>query len=219
MKITCISGSNIEPARDRSASTRACELIGSIIHEKHGQDVTVELLRLIDYEMKPCRMCGSCIDVGACVRDEAFNKIYETIKDSDALFVVCPHYAPFPSKLMILLEKLQEIWYLNWCSDHHYSAPYAGLPLGLVGHGGQSDEALPYYKKALLDPLALAFTAVEMQVVGVDEESPNGVVFGITDLRQTPGSIFVSIDHDWEDIRRKLTPLVDHVMFRIKASV
>jgi len=219
MKITCISASNIEPARSHSASTRACEIIRQLIQEKHGKNVDVDILPLIDYEMKPCRMCGSCIDAGICVRDDAFNRIYAAIKESDALFVVCPHYAPFPSKLMILLEKLQEIWYLSWCQDNHYRAAYAGLPLGLVGHGGQSDQALPYYQKALLDPLAAAFSSVEMKVVGAGDDAPNGVVFGITDLRQNPGSIFVSIDHDWECIRLKLAPLVDNVMTEVLASL
>jgi len=59
----------------------------------------------------------------------------------------------------------------------------------------------------------------QMKVVGAGDDAPNGVVFGITDLRQNPGSIFVSIDHDWDSIRLKLAPLVDNVMIEVLASL
>jgi len=213
MKILCISASNVEPARDRSASTRTCELIRELIHAECNAQV--DILRLLEYEMTPCRMCGKCFEAGKCVRDEAFNKIYESLAEADAVFVVCPHYAPLPSKLMMLLEKLEEICYLNWCQNQNYQTVVFGKPIGLVAHGGQPSSAASYYKTALLDPLALAFSSVQMVVVAADEQSPHGVVFGIKNLRQIPDSIFVEIEHDWKDIGSRLSPLVKNVLGRI----
>jgi multimeric flavodoxin WrbA len=213
MKITCISASNVEPAREHSASTRACELIRDLAQAEGDAQVTI--VPLIDYEMKPCRMCGKCVEAGKCVHDRAFNQVYQRLAEADAVFVVCPHYAPFPSKMMILLEKLQEICYLNWCQDQGYRTIVHQKPVGLVAHGGQTAEAIPYYKKALLDPLALSFASVQMKVVGAGEQEPNGVAFGIKDLSLTPGSLFVSIEHDWDDIRGMLAPLVKHVLAEV----
>ncbi len=56
MQIICISAANVEPAREYSASTRACELIGALAQAEC--DVQVDILPLIDYELTPCRMCG-----------------------------------------------------------------------------------------------------------------------------------------------------------------
>ncbi|MBU0936436.1 MAG: NAD(P)H-dependent oxidoreductase [Spirochaetes bacterium] len=212
MKITCISASNIEPARGQSASTKACEVLRDIIHTELGSDAEVEILPLIDYELLPCRMCGECIDSGTCTRDAAFRSVFSRIVGSDALFLVCPHYAPLPSKVMMLLEKMQEIWYLNWCRDKTYNAPYARCPIGLVGHGGQTLEALPYYKRALLDPLANAFASVQLQIASAGPDWPTGAVFAIQSLVPTADSIFVTITHDWNEIRRRLLPLAANVL-------
>jgi multimeric flavodoxin WrbA len=213
MRILCISASNVEQARDRSASTRTCELIHELI--KTECEAQVEILRLLDYEMIPCRMCGQCYTTGKCEHDEHFNQIYQKLADADALFVVCPHYAPLPSKLMMLLEKLEEICYLNWCQDQKYKTIVFQKPIGLVAHGGQPTKSANYYKTALLDPLALAFSSVQMKVVGSDEQSPNGVVFGVKNLHLVPDSIFVEIEHDWNDIRSRLSPLVKNVVGQI----
>lgn len=217
MKITCISASNVEPARDHSASTRACELIRNILQEEHGSDLQVEIVPLIDYEMKPCRMCGQCLAAGKCARDIAFNQIYARLAEADAVFVVCPHYAPLPSKLMMLLEKLEEICYLNWCQNQQYQTIVYRKPIGLVAHGGQPMDAAPYYKTALLDPLALAFSSIQMRVAGASEQWPNGVVFGIQKLSLPPSEFFVRIEHDWEAIRGMLAPLVRNVLAQVES--
>ena len=213
MQIICISASNVEPAREHSASTRACELIRELAQAEC--DAQVDILPLIDYELTPCRMCGKCLEVGKCVRDNAFNQIYARLAEADAIFVVCPHYAPLPSKLMMLLEKLEEICYLNWCQNQQYQTIVYRKPIGLVAHGGQPMDAASYYKTALLDPLALAFSSIQMRVASAGEMWPNGVAFGVQKLSLPPGEIFVRIEHDWDDIRGRLTPLVKNVLAQV----
>ena len=211
MNIVCISASNVQPARQHSASTVTCELIREQILAAEASS-QVEILPLIDYALKPCRMCGECLPTACCSQDEAFNRLHTKMQAADALFLVCPHYAPIPSKVMIMLEKLEEMAYLNYCQDNAYHTPLYGKPIGIIAHGGQTEEALPYYKTALLDPLANAFASVQLRVIGADEAWPNGVTFGIQNLSMPADSIFVTIDHDWEAIRARIKPLVDNVV-------
>jgi multimeric flavodoxin WrbA len=214
MKVVCLSASNINPARQHSASTRTCELIRDQLLEKQPS-IDVEIVPLIDYAMKPCRMCGECLPALRCSQDEAFNQVHARLQSADAVFLVCPHYAPIPSKVMILLEKMEEMAYLKYCQDNTFLTPVHGKPIGIVAHGGQTEEALPYYKTALLDPLANAFTSVQMRVIGAGEQWPNGVTFGIKSLTMPTNSIFVTIEHDWQVIRQRIQPLVENVIAAI----
>lgn len=217
MKITCISASNIERARRHSVSTRTCELIGKILVEEFGAGVEVEIVPLIDYELTPCRMCGECFDSGWCIRDEAFNQVLAKLIAADAVFIVSPHYAPIPSKLVMLFEKLEEMTYLHSVDDPHYRSALHRKPVGIIAHGGQTEEALSYYKTALLDPIATALTSVQMRVIGANEKWPYGVAFGIQNLTKPDDSIFVKIDHNWALIRERITPLVRNVAAEVLA--
>jgi multimeric flavodoxin WrbA len=212
MKITCLSASNVERARQNSASTHACQIVAELVAERNLPGAEVEIVPLLDYDLVPCRMCGQCLKVERCANDEAFTRLYARLIESDAVFVVAPHYATLPAKLVILLEKLQEMTYLRWCADNNYRFTLDHKPVGLIAHGGQTEEALPYYKTALLDPLAMALASVQMNVAGAGEAWPNGVTFGIKSLTQPPGSVFVEIEHDWDSIKQRIAPLVENVI-------
>ena len=168
---------------------------------------------LIDYELRPCRMCGQCFASGFCTRDEAFNAVYREMIAADAVFLVCPHYAPLPSKVMVLMEKLEEIAFLNYCADQNCRLPLYQKPVGIVAHGGRIEDAgaLAYYQTALLEPLAMDLASVQMRVICGCEESPKRVVFGIKTIAMRPDSIFVDITQDWEAVRLHLAPLVANV--------
>ena len=213
MKYTCISAANIAPARATSASTRACATLAELLHEKDSA-AQISVLPLLDYELRPCRMCGDCFDSGFCTHDEAFNAVYRAIIAADAVFLVCPHYAPIPSKVMVLMEKLEELAFLKYCADNNHHTPLYNKPVGIVAHGGQTESAatLGYYKTALLDPLANALASVQMRVAGAGEGWPNGAVFGIRAIGMRPESIFVDITHDWVAIRARLAPLAANVV-------
>ncbi len=136
--VTCLSASNVELNRDQSASTRACQMIGEILkEEKPDLQAEVEIIPLLDYEMKSCRMCGKCFETGRCARDNAFNQVMDAMARADALFLVCPHYAPFPSKVMILLEKLEEIVFLKSCADPDFRFAWYQKPMGIIAHGAK----------------------------------------------------------------------------------
>jgi len=219
MKFVCISAANIEVARNHSASVRTCQLAGAIL-EFECPGASVEVVPLIDYDMKPCRMCGECVEKMLCTRDAAFNRVFKKMQSAQGLLVVVPHYAPLPSKLMILLEKMQEIAYLGWCADEkNFRFPLAGVPLAVIGHGGQTGaEALEYYQRALVEPVARAFAGCGLSVVSGGDGMPYGVSFGIQSLTKRPDSIFVDIQHDWAGIRGRIMPLVKNLAAAAAAS-
>jgi multimeric flavodoxin WrbA len=212
MKITCISAANIEVARNNSTSVHACELVRDLLQSEQP-DAEVEIVPLIDYEMMPCYMCGKCLEKQRCARDEAFNHVLEKMIAADGIFIVVPHYAPLPSKLMILFEKMEEIAYLNWCADSAYRFPLHEKPAGVIGHGGQqpTEAVLAYYKRMLVEPVAAALSSLSVRVIGAGDDWPNGVAFGIRSISKRDDSIFVDIQHDWEEVRRRIAPLVHNV--------
>ncbi len=212
MKIACLSAANIEPARDHSASVRACELVRDLLLEE-CPSAQVEIIPLIDYEMKPCRMCGRCLETERCARDEAFNQVFEKLISADGIFVIVPHYAPLPSKLMILFEKMEEIAFLKWTENQAYRFPLTVKPAGVIGHGGQpaTEQVLAYYQRMLVEPVAAALGSVGMRVIGAGDQEPNGVTFGIRSISRRDDSIFVDIQHDWDEVRQRIAPLVHNV--------
>ena len=217
MKIICVSASNVEQARPNSASTHTCELIREILLAKPSLHAEVEIVPLVDYGLTPCNMCGKCFETGRCNDDKQFNLIFEKLIGADGLFFVVPHYATIPSKLVMLLEKLEEIMYLKTYDDPDYRSPLYKKPVGIIAHGGQTEEAISYYKSALLDPMATALTSVQMQVVGASEKWPYGVAFGVKNISKRPDSIFVEIEHDWSSIQERIRPLVANVVQKIAA--
>lgn len=212
MKIACISAANIDVAREHSASVHACELVRELLCDVLP-DAMVEIIPLIDYELKPCRMCGQCFGPQRCARDEAFNQVFEKMVAADGIFVVVPHYAPLPSKLMMLFEKMEEIAFLHWSANSSYRFPLHQKPAGVIGHGGQqgTDEVLAYYHRTLVEPVSMALGSVSMRVIGAGTRWPNGVTFGIRSIEKPADLIFVDIQHDWEDVRQRIAPLVQNM--------
>ncbi len=209
MDLLCISASNIQPFKKQSASTRICEMAGDIARNAGARAQT---LALIDYELEPCRMCGKCQPAGRCRHDRDFNTVYERMQTADGVLLVAPHYAPFPSKVMILFEKIQELAFLGYCRDHAYRSPLQGKPLGVIGHGGQTGDPVGYYQAALVEPLARAMAGVGMQVAPAGEGFPWGTAFGIRSIEYPAGEIFCRIEYDWEVVRERITPLVSNLV-------
>ncbi len=215
-KITCISASNNAPARGRSVSTLVCDLFASQIAAFATLSTTVRVLPLLDYELKPCRMCGKCYQKNSCAEDSAFNTIFEEMCQSDAFFFVVPHYATLPAKLIILFEKLEEMLYLHWTHDPSYCLPFNGKPAGLVVHGGMEDsrKVNAYYQRALLEPLKNMVESCGLQVIDPGKGQPRGVIFGIKKIHLPANEeIMVRIDHDWEMIASRTQPLAENMAF------
>lgn len=221
MIITCISTSNVKSMGNNSISTKVCDLIKDIIKEEGKDDLKVNIVPLMDYEFKPCIMCGECNETKKCIYDENFNEIYSRILESSGIFLVVPHYATIPSKLTIILEKIQEFCFINYCSGKNIPFVLRKKPIGIIAHGGQqiSQEVLEYYKTALLDVVANSLAGVGMKIVGSNNQYSNGVVFGITDMKKANSTLLPDMIHDMKDIKETITPLVNNMLLEIEKDL
>jgi len=214
MRVLSISAANMVHAKKESISLEACLIIERIIKTRlAGNDIQMENIRLVDAGLSPCTGCGKCFKMNKCWNDDCFNNIYSRIAQSDALFIVSPHYAPIPAKLCMLLEKMEQISFLNRFHDiNHYPIVYK-VPVGIIAHGGSSTEAaLRSYKEMVLDTIANALQTVMMDVVGLDEEWPTGIAFPVKEVLRDEDEIFPLQLYDRDDIENRLTPLVLRVI-------
>lgn len=218
MNIVCISASNIKHAGQNSTSLKICNLIKEMVKTKTIKDknIDVEIISLVDYELKPCIGCGTCFKQESCIYDSAFNQIYDKLTKANALFIVSAHYAPIPSKLSMLLEKIEQLAFLKRFNDEDYHSPLFGKPVGIIGHGGGTEEIIKYYKGPVLDSIwnALSYP-VEMNVIGLNNEDKNGVIIPVESVKKVENSIFPIQEYDWIDIEHRLTPLVNNVLEKI----
>ena len=218
MNIVCISASNIKHAGQNSTSLKICNLIKEMVKTKTIKDknIDVEIISLVDYELKPCIGCGTCFKQESCIYDSAFNQIYDKLTKANALFIVSAHYAPIPSKLSMLLEKIEQLAFLKRFNDEDYHSPLFGKPVGIIGHGGGTEEIIKYYKGPVLDSIwnALSYP-VEMNVIGLNNEDKNGVIIPVKSVKKVENSIFPIQEYDWIDIEHRLTPLVNNVLEKI----
>lgn len=220
VQITCISAANTKLIGDNSTSIKVCNLINDIIKKNNSIDVTVKIIPLVNYDIKPCILCGKCYSNSKCIYDEAFNELYDNICKSDGFFFVVPHYSPVPSKLLMVFEKINEIIYAGWINNPNIKIPFAGKPVGIIGHGGAqgSETVLKYYHDNLVTPVARTLESLSFEIVGVNEDFPKGAVFGLKDgncIRKVQNSIFPEIIEDWTLIQERITPLIKNVIEKL----
>jgi multimeric flavodoxin WrbA len=181
-----------------------------------NKNIDVKIISLVDYELKPCIGCGTCFKHESCIYDSDFNQIYNILTKANALFIVSAHYASIPSKLSMLLEKIEQLVFLKRFNDEDYRSPLFRKPVGIIGHGGGTEEIIKYYKGPVLDSIwnALSYP-VEMNVIGLNDEHKNGVIIPVKSVKKFENSIFPIQEYDWTDIEHRLTPLVDNVLEKI----
>jgi hypothetical protein len=206
---------------DNSASTKVCSIIKDLVAKNYSTDITVKVVPLMKYDLKPCILCGRCSNSSSCIYDNDFNDIYKELSNSDDIFFVVPHYSPIPSKLLIAFEKLNEFAYAGWLKDKNFSSPLSNIPVGIVGHGGcaESKEVLKNYHDNLVAPIKRTLESLSLDVVGLSEEFPFGAVFGLKDdkcLKESSEAIFPDIIQDYDMIRERIEPLVFKVMNKLK---
>lgn len=216
MLIVCMSASNIKHAGENSTSLKTCKLIKKLLKTNVTNNIDVEIISLVDYELIPCIGCGICFNQESCIYDNDFNKIYNMLTKTNALFIVSAHYAPIPSKLSILLEKIEQLTFLKRFNNESYRSPLFKKPVGIVGHGGGTENIIKHYKTPVLDSIwnALSYP-VEMNIVGVNNDQTNGIIFPVKSVKKATDSIFPIQEYDWKDIEERLNPLVINVLEKI----
>lgn len=213
MKIACISASNSRKENDKSTSDKVCRMIRDIASEEVEGEIKTELIFLKNYSTKPCKLCGACYLDGLCPYDEDFNKLLKSLENVQGVFMVVPHYSPIPSKLLMILEKLNEISYAGWINNPDYQSPFYKLPVGIIGHGGMVDNEanIRYYHDKLISPVANTLKALSFHIVQANEEYPDGQAFGLKDdscIKKSEESVFPDIIQDWTMIEERIKPFI-----------
>jgi hypothetical protein len=209
MRLACVSASNIRHSGANSTSLKTCELIAQIASERLPGQVTTEVLALVELELKPCIGCGHCYHTSLCAHDDVFNDAFSTICNNDALFIVSPHYAPIPAKLCMLLEKIEQMAFLPRFHDDKKHSPLWKKPIGIVAHGGGTEEHNDLYRVPVIEAIANALSwPVEANVVLDPKLSLPGATFQVSKVECAPDVVFPIQTYDWNDIRDRITPIV-----------
>ncbi|MFZ5354504.1 MAG: sigma-70 family RNA polymerase sigma factor [Bacillota bacterium] len=69
----------------------------------------VKIIQLSDYEIKGCKVCYECASLRKCAQRDGFEDIFGMCLSADVIAVVSPYYAPIPSRLSALLERLMAV--------------------------------------------------------------------------------------------------------------
>lgn len=213
MLISCVSASNIKHAGESSTSLRLCNLVKEIVETCGKNKTNVKVIPLVNYELKPCTGCGRCFKKNKCIEDDGFNDIYSQLVKSDGLFIVSAHYAPIPSKLAMLLEKMEQLAFLPRFNNEEDKSPLYQRPAGIIAHGGGTEEIIKGYRGVVINTIANALSwPIEMNIKGIDEDWPKGIAIPINRVKKDTKSIFPIQEYDWIDIKKRIKPLVHNVL-------
>jgi hypothetical protein len=116
----------------------------------------------------------------------------------------------------MVLEKIEQLAFIKRFNDESYRSPLFKKPVGIIGHGGGTEEISKYYKGPILDTIwnALSYP-IEMDIVGVDEEQHNGIIIPVKSVEKIEGSIFPIQEYDWNDIEERVSPLIKNVISKV----
>lgn len=69
----------------------------------------VTIVELADYSLSCCNVCYKCSSLIRCEQQDGFNELFDRCLWADAIVIVSPYYAPIPSKLSALLERITSV--------------------------------------------------------------------------------------------------------------
>ena len=100
MKIVVIFGSH-----RRTGKNKEIEEMLLTLPLEHDLDI----IRMADININSCDSCYKCGCRNICVIEDDFASVYSKLSGTEAIFVITPVYAPIPSKLTALFERLTSL--------------------------------------------------------------------------------------------------------------
>lgn len=166
-----ISASNVSRSGENSQSLAAAHRIHDLLLEKGRDSLVLDLRR---FRIEPCDMCEGCAGDGLCVKDDDFNALNRLWMEHETLVFVCPHYAGIPSKLVAMIEKIQEMSYLGYCQGRKGAKARKAL---VIAHGGMTESFEELYRSNLITPLSNMLKSAGCKVL--NEGIPEPLCFGV----------------------------------------
>lgn len=197
MSIAILSASQYSGSGTDSISLRAAGLLKDRLEQlKPGCSPDIIDMRL--YGMQSCIMCGDCAVHPRCSRDAPFNDLLDRLRDCDELAVIVPIYAGLPSRLVIIMEKLQEMFWLRYARSADTTEITKIRRVGICAHGGQTDDFEDHYRQNIIIPLTSCCNALGMRVLNDSQEA--AICFGVTGYVTTEGHQFPQSQHDMSSV-------------------
>ena len=193
MSLAIISASHYAGSGSASISLRAANLLKARL-ESDQPDRAVSVIDLRLFGVQSCVMCGDCASHPRCSRDVPFNDLLEVIRHQDELALIVPVYAGLPSRLVILMEKLQEMFWLRYSRNARTSEILRASRVGILAHGGQTEGFEEHYQASVIGPLSKCFHALGLAVL--NDTAPGPICFGVSGYESSGGEQFPRSTHD-----------------------
>lgn len=104
MKICVIFGSHRMGGKNAEIKEAMC---------RYSNIFDFDFIHLSESSVKGCTSCHCCGEAGRCVlpqtNDDNFQKIFDKMVLSDAVFIISPFYASIPSRLTALFERMTSV--------------------------------------------------------------------------------------------------------------
>jgi len=72
-----------------------------------------DFIRLAEVNIGSCNSCYKCADERKCIIEDDFQETFQRLINADCIFVISPVYAPIPSRLSALFERLTSLLFLT----------------------------------------------------------------------------------------------------------
>lgn len=77
----------------------------------------INYIEMSEMKIGACTACEGCTHTGKCVlpggEHDQFNTVFNRLIEADGIFVITPIYAPYPSRLTALMERLLSISFFS----------------------------------------------------------------------------------------------------------
>lgn len=138
-----------------------------------------DFIRMADTEIGACIACEDCTYTGRCAlppgRDDMFQDVLERLVNADVIFIITPVYAPIPSRLTALFERLLSISFFSH-EIGKLERPLKGKRAAIISYDsgkiGDETQIKMIFQRFLMDDYS--FTKVDYEYENT-VENPNDV--------------------------------------------
>lgn len=168
MKIATIFGSQRSVGTHTKIEEMICSL--NVCHQ-------FDFIRMSETKIEGCIACEGCTKTGVCVlppsQGDMFQNVLDRLKGADIILIITPVYAPIPSRLTALFERLLSISFFSH-EIGKLERPLKGKRTAIISYdsGKISDETQikMLFQRFLMDDYG--FTQVDYQYIN-DVQNPN----------------------------------------------
>lgn len=159
MKIAVVFGSHRRGGKNQEIEEMLMKL--PVLHK-------YDFIRMAETYIEPCSVCNGCEKIKRCIKDDNFNNVLDRFIKADVIMIITPVYAPIPSKLAALFEKLLSVSFLN------PEKPLKGKKTAIVNYCSSKicdeTEIKMHFQKYLMDDYG--FSKVDYDYIN-NEANPN----------------------------------------------